>query len=207
MQHAFDALLEWYADYSYPVLLLSVLLENAGVPVPGEMAVLVAGFLASPAGGARFGLGWVIALTFTAAVAGDNLGYWLGRRLARPRIHHGRGFLWLTPQALQRAEAYFKRYGALTVFVARFVTGLRVVAALATGALGMPWSRFVLANAAGTAVWASTVALLGYGFGRSWQLVHHWLGWGSWILVGIAALVIGLRHLWSRLRQRGRTAP
>src|SRR5256885_3137494 len=164
----FEGFMHEYAAYGYPVLFVGVLLENAGIPVPGETAVLVAGFLASPAGGARFDLGWVIALTFAAAVLGDNLGFWLGRRLARPRLQRGRAFLLLTPQALRAAEGYFARYGTLTVFVARFVTGLRVVAALAAGTAAMPWGRFFLANAGGALAWASTVSLLGHFFGRSW---------------------------------------
>jgi Zn-dependent protease/CBS domain-containing protein len=73
MDRAFEAFVEWYGAYGYPVLFLGVLLENAGVPVPGETAVLVAGFLASPAGGERFRLGWVIALATAAAVLGDNV--------------------------------------------------------------------------------------------------------------------------------------
>jgi hypothetical protein len=85
VERAFQAFADWYAAYGYPVLFLGVLPENAGIPVPGETAVLVAGFLASPAGGARFHLGAVIALTFAAAVLGDNLGFSLGRRWARPR--------------------------------------------------------------------------------------------------------------------------
>jgi membrane-associated protein len=201
MGKAFASFAEWYAAYGYPVLFLGVLLENAGIPVPGETAVLVAGFLASPVGGARFSLGLVIALTFAAAVLGDNVGFWLGRRLARPRLQRGQRFLVLTPKAFQSTEDYFVRYGTLTVFVARFVTGLRVVAALAAGTAGMPWSRFFLANAAGALVWASTVSLLGYFFGRSWELLHHWLGWGSWIILGCAALVVLIRHLWIRRRR------
>jgi membrane protein DedA with SNARE-associated domain len=173
--------------------------------VPGETAVLVAGFLASPAGGARFHLGAVIALTFAAAVLGDNLGFWLGRRWARPRLQRGRGFLLLTPQAVRTAEGYFARYGTWTVFVARFVTGLRVVAAVAAGVAGMRWSHFVLANAAGALVWASTVSLLGYYFGRSWQLLHHWLGWGSWVVLGCAAFMVLIGHLRLRRRAKGAT--
>src|SRR5437762_10194832 len=101
MPQAFETFTEWYVAYGYPVLFLEVLLENAGVPVPGEVAVLVASFLASPAGGAHFSLGLVIALAFAAAVLGDNLGFWLGRRLAHPRLRRGQGFLLLTPQALR----------------------------------------------------------------------------------------------------------
>src|ERR1700736_5986511 len=124
MSDAFHTFVEWYAAYGYVVLFLGVVLENAGVPVPGETAVLVAGFLASPAGGSRFQRGWVILSTVTAAIAGDNLGYWVGRRLARPRLNRGRSFFLLTPQRLRQAEGYFERYGIWTVFVARFVTGL-----------------------------------------------------------------------------------
>jgi membrane-associated protein len=204
MQQAFEAFAEWYAVYGYPILFLGVLLENAGVPVPGETAVLVAGFLASPAGGERFSLGWVIALTFGAAVLGDNFGFWLGRRLARPRLQRGRAFLVLTPQALRKTEGFFARYGILTVFVARFITGLRVVAALAAGTAGMPWSHFFFANAGGALVWATTISFLGYFFGRSWQLLDHWLGWGTWIILGCAILVLVLRRLWvARTSERG----
>src|SRR5262249_58863582 len=106
MQHAFATFTGWYVAYGYPALFLGVWLENAGVPVPGEAAVLAAGFLASPAGGTRFSLGLIITLTFAAAVLGDNFGFWLGRRLARPRLQRGHIFLALTPQALGVAEGY-----------------------------------------------------------------------------------------------------
>src|SRR6201987_2170467 len=96
-----------YATFGYPVLFAGVLLENAGLPVPGETAVLVAGFLASPAGGGHFNIFLVICLTVVAAVLGDNLGYWLGREWARPRLQAGRRFLFLTPKAAQVAEGYF----------------------------------------------------------------------------------------------------
>src|SRR5438093_2101734 len=98
MPGAFDAFVAWYAAYGYPVLFLGVLLENAGVPVPGETAIVAASFLASPAGGAHSHLSWVIVLTCAAAILGDNLGYWLGRRLARPRLRSGRSFLFVTPE-------------------------------------------------------------------------------------------------------------
>jgi membrane protein DedA with SNARE-associated domain len=198
MGDVFGTFENWYATYGYPVLFLGVLLENAGVPVPGETAVLIAAFLASPAGGSRFHLVWVILVTVAAAVIGDNIGYWLGRRIVRSRLERGRSFLFLTPERIHRAEGYFTRHGAVTIFVARFITGLRVVAAPAAGCAGMHWPRFFFANAAGAACWASAVGLLGYFFGRSWKVLHHWLGWGAWILLGIFAIVLVIRHFWQR---------
>src|SRR6476646_9115761 len=100
MVDAVQEFLNDYAAYGYPVLFVGVMLENAGIPVPGETAVLVAGFLSSPAGGGRFELWWVIAVTMLAAVIGDNLGYWLGHRFARPCLLQGRRFLVLTPRTL-----------------------------------------------------------------------------------------------------------
>src|ERR1700740_2392866 len=117
----FETFAHEYAAYGYPVLFAGVLLENAGLPVPGETAVLVAGFLASPAGGGHFHLALVIVLATLAAVIGDNLGYWLGREWARPRLQAGRRFLFLTPKAAEVAEGYFERYGIWTIFFARFI--------------------------------------------------------------------------------------
>jgi membrane protein DedA with SNARE-associated domain len=199
MQDVLQTFIAWYAAYGYPVLFLGVLLENAGFPVPGETAVLIAAFLASPESGGRFNLFWVIVLATLAAILGDNIGYWLGRRLARPFLQRGQGFLFLTPQRLQSAENYFRRWGAWTVFVARFILGLRVVAALAAGTADMHWPRFFLANAAGALLWATTMSLLGYFFGRHWGLLEYYMGWGAWVMLGAFLLVVVVLNAWSHL--------
>jgi membrane-associated protein len=190
------------AAHGYPVLFLLVLLECAGVPVPGETALLTAAFLCSPAGGECLRLGAVIAVAAAAAVLGDNLGYWLGRRVARPRLAHGRGLLLLTPERLARAEGYFRRYGALTVFAARFLAGLRVIAGPAAGAAGMPWPRFLQANAAGAAAWATAVGLAGYYGGHAWDALHRALGRGAWVVVAVLGTALVAWYLVRRLQGR-----
>jgi membrane-associated protein len=188
-------------QYGYPALFIGVLLENAGLPVPGETAVLVSGFLASPAGGGHFNILWVIVITLVAAIVGDNLGFWLGHRWARPRLQQGRGFLFLTPKTLQLAEGYFARYGVWTIFFARFITGLRVVGALAAGTAGMAWPRFLLANAGGALAWATAMSFLGYFFGHSWELLHKWLGRGGLIILGCVIVLVGVPYLLRRLHK------
>jgi membrane-associated protein len=200
---AFTTFAREYAQYGYPVLFVGVLLENAGVPVPGETAVLVAGFLSSKAGGGHFNIVWVILLTVLAAVIGDNLGFWLGREWARPRMQQGRRFLFLTPKALELAEDYFHRYGLWTIFFARFIAGLRVVGALAAGTAGMPWGRFLVANTCGALAWAVTMSLLGYFFGHSWELLHHYLGRGALVILGTVVVLVGLPYLLRRLKHMG----
>jgi membrane protein DedA with SNARE-associated domain len=202
---AFQEFAQQFAIYGYPLLFAGVLLENAGIPLPGETAVVVAGFLASPAGGSHFNLLWVIVTVFVAAVLGDNLGFWLGHRYARPRLAQGRGFLFLTPKSLQLAEGYFKHYGVWTVFFARFIAGLRIVGALAAGTAGMSWPHFLAANAAGALSWATAISLLGYFFGHSWELLHHVMERGSVIILGCIVVLIGLRYLLHRFQQTPRT--
>ena len=195
-----SALEEFARQYGYAFLFGGVLLENAGLPVPGETAVLISGFLASPAGGGHFPVLGVILVTFVAAVLGDNIGFWLGREWARPRLQNGRRFLFLTPKALQLAESYFDRYGVWTIFFARFITGLRVVGALAAGTAGMPWLRFLAANAAGALAWSVTMTLLGYFFGHSLDLLHKWLGRGALIVLACVAVLVVLPLLLRHLR-------
>ena len=188
-------LIDWYVAVGYPCLFLCVLLENTGLPLPGETALLVAGFMASAAGGERLHLHWVIPTAFLAAVAGDNLGYFLGYRFARPALRRHQGFLFLTPQRLQSVEGYFKKYGVWTVALARFVVGVRTVCALSAGVAGMPWRRFIVVDVIAALVWATAISLLGYYFGRSWPVLHRWFGWGTWILLaGILCATIAV-HL------------
>jgi membrane-associated protein len=185
--------------HGYWVLALVVLLENAGIPLPGETALLAAGYLTSPGGGSRLHLGVVVLVACVAATVGDNLGFWIGRRVARPRLAAGRGFLLLTPERMRFAERYFYRYGTATVFVARFITGLRVVAGPAAGAAGMAWGRFAAANAAGALCWAVAIAAAGRAGGHVWELVRDHLGPGAW---GVLAVAVVLFVVWKVVRYR-----
>jgi membrane-associated protein len=199
MATAFEYFEHCCRTYGYPVLFAGVMLENAGLPVPGETAVLVGGFLASEGGGRFLHLPVVIGVVIVGAVLGDNLGFWLGRRWARPRLQRGRGFLFLNPHTLRMAEGYFHRFGGWTIFFARFITGLRVVGALAAGTAGMPWVRFLVANASGAVLWGVTITLLGYYFGENWHLLEKWLTRGGLIALVCLVLLAGL--LWRRVRR------
>jgi membrane protein DedA with SNARE-associated domain len=190
----------WIGQYGYPIVFLLVLAESAGLPVPGETAVLTAAVICSrPDSPLR--IEWVIVAVVAAAVIGDNLGFWVGERWARPRLRSGKRFLFLTPQALKTVEGYFQHYGTLTVAMARFIAGLRVVAALAAGTSGMVWHRFMLANLVGAVAWGVTMSLLGYFFGQSWEVLHRWMGRGALILAGCAVVLVGLPYLLRRVRK------
>ena len=176
MEDWIQTIAQWPSIYGYVVLFLVVFAENVGLPVPGETMVLAAGMLASRPD-ASLTVPGVIVTTIIAAVLGDNLGFWLGRRWARARIERGGRFLFLTPKALEVVEGYFQHYGSLTVFFARFVTGLRVVAALAAGTSAMPWPHFLVANGSGVAG-PSALTLLVFGGTVGKRCIAGWVAGG-----------------------------
>lgn len=192
MPDAIAALLE---RYGYAVVFVGVLLENAGIPVPGETLLLAGTFFAAR-GVLSFPV--VVGLATLAAVLGDNAGYWIGRRAGRPLVERYGGFLGLTPGRLAALDGFFARHGAMAVLFARFVTGLRVFAAVFAGVSRFPWPRFVLYNAAGAVGWATAVGLVGFYFGRSWSLLERWVGRTGLFALGLAAalglVVLARRH-------------
>lgn len=191
-----DTLFAYFARYGYFVVFFGVMLENAGVPVPGETILLAAGFFAAQG---HFHLWMVIVVAAIGAMLGDNAGYAVGRRVGRAALERYGRYLLLTRRRLSKLDKFFARHGDKTILFARFVTGLRVFAALFAGAARMPWLTFVAYNMAGAILWAVAIALLGFFFGQSWELLHRWLGRAS-LIVGLAVLLgIGLVYVWRRM--------
>lgn len=197
MHHAIFHLREFVATYGYWAVALALLCENAGLPVPGETALLLASFLAYSEH--RLHLGWIIVVATCAATFGDNLGYALGAYGGRPLLDRYQNFFRIPAAALVRGEAMFARYGALTVFFARFVFGMRVFAGPMAGVLRMRWRTFTLFNFLGAAVWVTCIASAGYFFGRQWQLLANVVQKVNIAIVLVVVAVVLL--VWRRLRR------
>ena len=129
--------------------------ESAGVPLPGETALLGAGLLA---GSGHLSLPLVIGIGAGAAIIGDNFGYLIGRSGGRAFLTRGRVLKEHRRKAVVKGEEFFDRHGGKTVFFGRWVTGVRIVAAVLAGATAMPWRKFVVYNALGGIAWATTIA-------------------------------------------------
>jgi membrane-associated protein len=145
---------------------------------------------------------WVVTTAIAGAVLGDNIGFVIGRRGGRRLLErHGR-LLGLTKQRLDQFDAFFARHGAKTVFIARFVTGLRVVGAVLAGASTLPWGRFLIFNAAGAVAWATTFGAVGYALGYSWETIERWLGHLGLVFLVVLAVVALFAVGRSRRRSR-----
>jgi membrane protein DedA with SNARE-associated domain len=181
-------LVDLFARYGYGVVFAGVLLENAGIPVPGETALLAGGALAHIG---RLSFITVVATAATAAIIGDNIGFAIGRRGGRALAERYGPAVGLTQPRLAAFDRFFLRHGPRTVFIARFVTGLRVFCALLAGASGLPWPTFLFYNATGAIVWSIVIAAAGYFLSHSWDALERWIGGvGAGALVLFALIVV-----------------
>ena len=182
-----QTLLDLFAQYGYWVVFFGVMLENAGLPVPGETILLAAGF-ASAHG--IFHLPLVMLIAACGAVTGDNIGYWVGHYYGRSFFERFGRFLFLSPARLARMDAFFAKHGSKTIFVARFITGLRVFAAVFAGASRMRWRTFFFYNVGGAILWAAVIATVGHLFGDSWPILERWIGRSGLILLVVAVIIV-----------------
>ena len=135
------------STYGYWIVGLFVLLESAGVPFPGETALVLA---AAYAGAGTLSIYWVILFAAVGAVLGDAGGYWLGRKVGRRLLSLFR----IKEERLQYIESFFQKHGSKTVFFGRFFSILRTYSALFAGISKMPYGEFAVYNATGGITWA-----------------------------------------------------
>ena len=145
--------------FGYWAVLLFVLIEDFGVPVPGETILIAA---AVYAGTGRLNVIMVGVVGFVAAVIGDNIGFAIGHYGGRALALRWGRYVRLTEQRLDKAEAFFNRHGAWIITVARFIEVLRQANGIVVGTTGMRWRRFLAFNSLGAALWVGTWVSLGY---------------------------------------------
>jgi membrane protein DedA with SNARE-associated domain len=202
-----DALAGPLNHYGLWAVLLFVMIEDFGIPVPGETILIAASVYA---GTGRLNVVAVAVVGFAAAVIGDNIGFAIGhfggRALALRWGHH----VGLTEARLDRAAGFFDRHGAWIITVARFIEGLRQANGIVAGITGMHWLRFVAYNALGAALWVGTWVSIGYLAGSHIGTIYGYITqYSYYALIALAVVIAALiaRHLMRRRRARPQPAP
>ncbi len=183
----FQTLSHFFQSYGYWVIFFGVMLENAGVPVPGETVLLFAGFLAFHG---QLRLNRAILTAIAGATIGDSLGY----------------AVVMSARHYDRAQALVLKHGHWAVFVARFITGLRVLAGPFAGAFLMPYPRFLLFNFSGAVVWAITIGCAGFLFGSNWGRLVRLVKAADLVilaLVALGAVVAGVVYARRQKKRKG----
>jgi membrane protein DedA with SNARE-associated domain len=193
------------AHYGYWAVFALVALESAGVPMPGETALVSAAVFA---GTGALNIALVVACGAAAAILGDNAGYWVGREFGFPLVYRYGGYLRLDEGRLKVAQYLFQRHGGKIVFFGRFVAVLRAFAAFLAGVNHLSWPRFFAFNALGGVVWATIFGLGGYFLGLAFERYARPVGLAALAcaLLGVIAAGRFVAHHEQSLRAAAETA-
>ena len=185
-------------NFGYAAVALFIMIESSGIPFPGETMLLLASFYAAVSHQLQIPV--VIACAAFGAIIGDNIGYLIGRTGGRAFIVRYGKYVFIKPEHLALAEAYFAKHGNKTVFFGRFIALLRAWAAFLAGVNHMHWRTFLFYNAAGGIVWATIYGTLGYVAGRFFHdnfaqverlaATLGWLGTGFIVVAVLTVLVV-----------------
>jgi membrane protein DedA with SNARE-associated domain len=177
-------------NYGYLAVGGLLLVEDFGVPVPGETVLIAASVYA---GAGRLNVVGVGLIALLAAVVGDSIGYAIGRFGGRPLVERFGKYVLLTAERLDKAEAFFRRHGGKIVAVARFIDVLRQANGIIAGIAEMPWPKFLLFNSIGAAVWVACWTTVGYVAGNHIGVVYHTISrYSLYVVIALAVLIIAL---------------
>lgn len=198
-----EFLLALFIQYGYWLVFAGILLDNAGLPIPGELVLMAFGALVRT-GHVDAGLGLLVATT--AAMSGDSAAYWIGRlggdRLLDTycRVTLGSG------KCVRRATAFYRLHGSAAVVLGRFVIGVRAFLFPLAGAARMPYSRFLLFDGVGALIWVGVFILAGYSIGGRVEAIYSEYRTGAMILAGALGAAFGV-YLVMKLYRRWRRGP
>jgi membrane protein DedA with SNARE-associated domain len=189
-------------NYGYLAVGGLVLVEDFGIPVPGETILIAASLYA---GAGRLNVVAVGIIAWICAVLGDNIGFLIGhfggRRLA---LKYGK-YVFLTSARLDKAEHFFEHHGGKIIVAARFIEGLRQANGIVAGITGMHWKRFIPFNALGAALWVGLWVSVGYLAGNHITTIYEQITrYSLYVLIVLAVAVVALigwrvrRHLRER---------
>jgi membrane-associated protein len=171
----------------YPALAALIGIESSGVPVPGETALIAAAIVARHG---NLDIALVIVVAAAAAIMGDNVGYWIGRKGGRALLQRPGPFLEHRGRIIERGEPFFARHGPKAVFFGRWIALLRIAAAWLAGVNRMPWRTFLFWNALGGVAWATSVGLAAYLVGPVAETIVRDAGIAGVILIAVIAVLL-----------------
>lgn len=194
---------ELLGHWGYAAIFFAVVFGNMGLPIPEEMILGLAGYLAWQG---KLRLLIVLTVGILSAVTGDNIGYWIGRRYGSVAIKRYGHWIQITPERLESVQVFVGRYGFMAVFFARFFPGFRFLAGPTAGAVGLRFLPFFISNVLGATLYVPIAVGfgygIGYGLGDSIERLRGIVGEVEYIVLILAlfATVAFMVRRWLRVR-------
>ena len=201
------------SSWGYLALLVLTFAEAACIPIPSEITLGFAGFLASPSAGTahhhHLQLVLVILLATLGVLCGSFVGWGIGRYGGRPLIERLGKFVLLTNSDLDRSERWFATRGEPAVAIGRVLPIIRTFISLPAGVAEISPIRFGIATAAGSLVWCSALAIAGYELGGSWNHLTKGFSYAGYVLAAIVVIAVAafIAHRYSVVRRERGQGP
>lgn len=185
--------------FGYLAVVLLTMGKGIGLPLPGETVLLVVAAATGATG--ALNLGGVIIAGAVGTIAGNNFGYWLGRKGGRPVLQRILHFFRISPSHLVSAETFFDRHGGKAIFFSRFLAFTRMFASLLAGIARMRYPTFLIYSVSGSILWVVLICWVGHELGSNLSLIENWLHEAGWLLLSVAVVgLIGGYVLWQKQR-------
>jgi len=188
--------------FGYPGIFVLITLESTLVPIPSEVVMPFAGYMASQG---KFSLAVILVINSAGALLGSGICYWIGVVGGKPFLaNYGKYFL-IRQHDIERTEAFFAKHGRKTILIARFLPVIRHVISVPAGIARMPLPGFFLQTFLGATIWGGTLILLGYYLGANWKTFTRTLEHVDLpikIILVLALVALGIRFVVRRRRER-----
>lgn len=186
----------------YVGIYLAMFIEGVFTPIPSEIIVPLAGYLASTG---RFDIVLVVLISSLGAVSGSTVAYFIGYRLGRPFVDRYGKYFGFGHDSLCRADAWFERWGNYGILLGHSLPGVRSVISFPAGIAKMDIKRFILFTFFGALIWNTVLTVAGYVLGASYILISITLGkWNvDWIIL-FAVGAIFLAWVWYGRRKKAK---
>ena len=189
------------AYLGYPGVFVFMALEALCLPIPSEIVLVFAGFLAAQG---RFSLWGVMVAGLAGGLTGATISYAAGRFGGRPLLERWGKWVLLTPQRLDAVERWFVRYGAGAVVICRLISGLRAIVSVPAGLARMKYLRFLAYTALGQGIWVAIAVLIGFFVGEEWRRILKILERANRALLALVVLAAVAAIIYVRIRRAGR---
>ena len=190
-----ESFVENFAKHGYLAVFVLMLLESACIPIPSEVTMLFAGFLASPQHPAGADQLSFVLVAF-AGVAGNLVGSWIaygaGRGLGRGPFDRYGKYVLIRSHDIDKAERWWAKHGTRAVFFGRLLPVVRTFISLPAGIEKMPLGRFTLYTTVGCIPWVFALTGVGYGLGRNWDTVLRSFRLASFVILGLIVVAFVL---------------
>jgi membrane-associated protein len=186
----------------YLIIAGGVLLERSifvGLIVPGDVILALGGVYASEG---KLNLVLVIVVGTVAAITGESIGFWLGRRYGAGMVRHVPVIGTFMAERLEAAQGFFKRNGGKTVAIGRYATAAGAFIPFTAGVAKMPYRRFIAFDSPAIVLWATGISIFGFAFGKNLAFVDKVLSRFGLIVLGLLAAILLARWLWKRREHR-----